>query len=75
MKVVLGKRFSKGIQRIQNFVKEVKSESRRNPKLKVLIIIDVILLILLAYCVYSCVYSLYYITQHSVTVKHIPLFI
>jgi len=71
MKAVLGRRFSKGIQRIQNFVEEVKSESRRNPKLKVLIIIDAILIAFLAY---SCVHSIYYIIQHPVTVVHISLF-
>jgi len=65
------RRFSKGIQRIQNFIDEVKSEARKNPKLKVLIVIDAILLALLTY---TLVYSIYYVIQHPVTVSHISLF-
>jgi len=68
---MLRKRFSKEIQRIQNFVEEVKSESRKNPKLKVLIIMDAILLAFLAY---SCVQFLYYVIQHPITVMHVSLF-
>jgi len=68
---VSGRRFPKGIQRIQNFIDELKSEARKNPKLKALIVIDAILLALL---VYTLVYSIYYVIQHPVTVSHISLF-
>ena len=66
-----GRRFPKGIQRIQNFVGELKSEARKNPKLKALIILDAVLLAFLAY---TLVYSIYYVIQHPVTVSHISLF-